>query len=324
MERSNPLISVVVPVYNVESYLPNCLDSIIGQAYPHFEVILVDDGSTDASGEICDEYERRDSRIKVIHKGNEGPSSARNAGIDIAKGEFISFVDSDDLIEPHMYQTFVRVLDDFPQCDVYSFCMTEQYPDRSINVSHGEDCFLMDDAVRLAFTKQELIWEYVCDKIWRRSTIGEVRFHLGKKNEDAIFTYQVIFSNPKIFFVCTVQCLYIYRKAREGAITYQFATQPVLDQLQGSIEVTEMVEKSFPDMSPLAYTYMLNHIKREMLGRFNSIDKRKALISPFVEAIQWLKPRLDTVGYKADFRTRVFLSYPALYCWIKGVRDIVR
>lgn len=99
-----PLISVIVPVYNAEKYLPKCLDSILAQTYKKLEIILVDDGSTDNSGKICDEYALKDSRIKIIHKQNGGVSSARNVALSVAKGEYIGFVDSDDYIENDMYE----------------------------------------------------------------------------------------------------------------------------------------------------------------------------------------------------------------------------
>ena len=97
-------ISVIVPVYNVESYLARCVDSILAQTYQNLEIILVNDGSRDASGSICDAYAQKDSRITVIHKENGGLSSARNAGIDAASGEYLTFVDSDDWIEPQTYE----------------------------------------------------------------------------------------------------------------------------------------------------------------------------------------------------------------------------
>lgn len=103
------MISVIVPVYNVKPYLSKCVDSIINQTYPDLEIILVDDGSTDGSGELCDEYANKDSRVVVIHQKNAGPGAARNYGIKIAQGEYIGFVDSDDTIAPKMYQTMVEM-----------------------------------------------------------------------------------------------------------------------------------------------------------------------------------------------------------------------
>lgn len=99
-----PLISIVVPVYNVKQFLTKCLNSIISQTYSNLEIIVVDDGSTDGSATICDDYAKKDKRISVIHKENGGLASARNAGIDVAKGTYIGFVDSDDYIEPYMYE----------------------------------------------------------------------------------------------------------------------------------------------------------------------------------------------------------------------------
>ena len=96
-------ISVIVPVYNTEKFLNNCIESILNQTHKNLEVIIIDDGSTDNSPAICDEYAKKDSRVKVIHKENGGVSSARNAGLDIASGEYIGFIDGDDVIEPDMY-----------------------------------------------------------------------------------------------------------------------------------------------------------------------------------------------------------------------------
>ena len=104
MNSISDLISIIIPVYNVAVYLPRCLDSILAQTYKNLEIILVDDGSKDNSGKVCDEYALKDSRIKVIHQKNQGVSVARNAGLRIAKGDYIGFVDSDDYIETNMYE----------------------------------------------------------------------------------------------------------------------------------------------------------------------------------------------------------------------------
>lgn len=105
----SPLISVIVPVYKVEEYLARCVDSILGQTYRNLEILLVDDGSPDRCGEICEEYAARDTRIRVIHKENGGLSSARNAAIDVAQGEYLGFVDSDDWIEPETYEALLEM-----------------------------------------------------------------------------------------------------------------------------------------------------------------------------------------------------------------------
>ena len=117
---SKPLLSIIVPVYNVEKYIERCIKSILNQSFTNFELILVDDGSPDNCGKICDEYKKKDSRIKVIHKKNGGLSDARNAGLNIATGKYIGFVDSDDIIHPQMYEKLFNCINkynsDIVQC----------------------------------------------------------------------------------------------------------------------------------------------------------------------------------------------------------------
>ena len=113
-------ISVIIPIYNAEKYLPRCLDSIINQTYSNLEIILINDGSSDASGNICDSYAKEDSRVKVIHQSNAGVSAARNAGLDIATGDYISFVDPDDWIESNMYEVLVGTIQD-KEIDILRF-----------------------------------------------------------------------------------------------------------------------------------------------------------------------------------------------------------
>lgn len=115
MNRTNPTISIIIPVYNTEKYLRRCLDSIVAQTYKDFECILVDDGSTDASGKICDEYAAKDNRFKVFHKKNGGVSSARNLGLDNAKGEYIAFCDADDYVKENWLSEFILRI---PICDI--------------------------------------------------------------------------------------------------------------------------------------------------------------------------------------------------------------
>ena len=108
-----PLISIIIPVYNAEKYLPNCLDSVINQTYKNLEIILVDDGSTDKSSEICDEYAQKDFRIKLIHKENGGVSSARNAGLALVSGDYIAWVDSDDFVAPDYIEYMYKLLKEY-------------------------------------------------------------------------------------------------------------------------------------------------------------------------------------------------------------------
>lgn len=138
---STPTLSVIVPVYNVADYLPACLDSILGQTFTDFELLLIDDGSTDRSGAICDDYARRDARIRAVHRVNAGVSAARNAGLDMARGEFITFVDSDDALgTPDTLAENLRLLTADPETDIVQF--PAQTGDKPINANYPPRGFM--------------------------------------------------------------------------------------------------------------------------------------------------------------------------------------
>ena len=172
MEQS-ALISVIVPVYNVEPYLPRCIDSILAQTYSNLEVILVDDGAKDASGAICDDYAGKESRIKVIHKENGGLSSARNAGIDIARGEYLAFVDSDDWIEPDAYE---YMLEQMLQSGAKLACAGRY----DVNGETGEKKIGLCPTKNVCIPAEEMVgrifvWDNcdssACDKLYHRSLL---------------------------------------------------------------------------------------------------------------------------------------------------------
>ena len=131
-----PKLSVIVPVYNAEKYLDKCIKSIIGQIYTDFELILIDDGSPDLCPLMCDEWKQKDRRIKVVHKENQGVAIARNIGLDLAIGEYVTFVDSDDWLEPTMYLEMLKVLENY-KCDVVMCDCTKEYENYSESYSHN-------------------------------------------------------------------------------------------------------------------------------------------------------------------------------------------
>ena len=159
--KEEKLISVIIPVYNVEKYLRRCIDSVINQTYKNLEIIIVDDGSTDNSSNICDEYTNKDSRVKVVHKENGGLSSARNVGIELAKGDLIAFVDSDDYIELEMYEKLKENMDkydsDIAICQYYNsfkYSIKRQIGVEEEKIYEGKDMFFhMDEIKAIAWNK---------------------------------------------------------------------------------------------------------------------------------------------------------------------------
>lgn len=195
--NQKPLISVVVPVYNVEKYLNKCLDSIIGQTYKNLEIILVDDGSTDDSGAICDVYREKDSRVIVVHQKNQGLSGARNTGIHMANGELLGFVDSDDYIVENMYE---RLLDVLLKNDAQiSICDCECIMEVGEEIIHQEYPKLKTEVLNKEQTLQRLdgfsypYWKYVTawNKLYRKHLFDEICYPVGKKNEDEFIAHSL-------------------------------------------------------------------------------------------------------------------------------------
>lgn len=181
MER--PVISVIVPIYQAERYLPRCLDSILGQTYSELQVILVDDGSPDSSGRICDAYEKKDSRIVVIHQDNRGVAEARNRGLEAATGEYIGFVDADDWIEPQMYKIlYEQICKENTQLAVcnYYICKDGQTQKNMLPESLSESGVLTVDKVYPLMLLQNTFECYVWNKLYHRSLFEGpqgLRFH---------------------------------------------------------------------------------------------------------------------------------------------------
>lgn len=186
----DPKISIIVPVYKVEPYLRKCLDSIISQTYQNLEIILVDDGSPDNCGAICDEYAARDRRIQVIHKENGGLSSARNTGLDIATGEWVGFVDSDDWVEPDMYEYLLsgaqQARADIAVCGVW-----EEWPDRRLCRSCSQaESFDTEGGLEQFFLRKKYSHS-AWDKLYRRTLFAGIRFPEGQNFEDIATTHRV-------------------------------------------------------------------------------------------------------------------------------------
>ena len=237
------LISVVVPVYNVEKYLKACVDSIINQTYSNLEIILVDDGSTDESGKLCDKYLDVDRRIKVIHKKNGGLADARNTGMKYAKGEYIGFVDSDDYIHPEFYENLHRMITkenaniaecEFLRIDVQDIerakeILDEQNSKQSekIVVESNINCLRELYGLRLKpYIKKVVVW----NKLYERSLFNKIQFPVGKLHEDEFTTYKILFSCSKL--VSTNKALHGYMQTKNSIMRKAIKPQRINDNLQ--------------------------------------------------------------------------------------------
>jgi len=209
------VISVIIPVYNVQAYLPECLDSVISQDYRDLEIILIDDGSRDDSGRICDEYAAKDSRIKVIHQLNGGAGAAKNAGLRAATGEYLAFLDSDDTLEPGAYRHMMSLMKEY-DADVVQCLLQLVYQNR-MEVKHITEG-------RRSFSVVEYLtrfpWDWTCalmtDKLFKRSLFDGIFFEEGNIIDDEYFTYQGIMNAKKI--LRDDHIVYNYRQRRSSVM----------------------------------------------------------------------------------------------------------
>lgn len=239
-------ISVIIPVYNVAEYLPECLTSVITQSYHNLEIILINDGSTDRSGMICDEFACKDSRIRVIHQENGGAAAAKNAGLRVATGEYLSFVDSDDFLAPDAYEYMVSLLEksraDVVQCafrDVFADECKDRITENRI-IAYSTEAYL------LRFTTEwtcGLLW----DKLYRRILFTGVFFEEGHRIDDEYFTYQGIMNAKQIVY--SPQIVYNYRQRASSVMKDRAAQEQILlERLDYSEKRREKVVNRFPEL----------------------------------------------------------------------------
>lgn len=254
------LISIIVPIYKVEKYLNRCIDSILNQSYKNIEVILVDDGSPDNCGKICDEYLLKDNRIRVIHKENGGLSSARNAGLDIATGDYIGFVDSDDWIEPKMYETLIEnVIKYNAQISVGGVVDLLEEGNKYTSIKSTFDgnikieCLNKEDAMKKFFLGSWSAW----DKIYKREVHEKIRFPEGEINEDEAIAMQILDNCEKIVY--TNEVFYNYIKRSDSITTSEFSEKK-LDWYKNCKRNLEFIKENYSSLNEYAEVRFCNSI----------------------------------------------------------------
>jgi len=241
-------ISIIVPVYKAEAYLDKCIESIVSQTYENLEIILVDDGSPDRSGEICDAWAKKDSRIRVVHQENAGGAAARNAALDMARGAWIGFVDSDDYLAPDMYAHLAALLDmgaDVAECgyveaygDTAEFACGKRMA-RFFSPSEAMAEHLRDRRFR------QLIW----NKLYRAETIGRIRFSEGKQIDDEFFTYRVLGNAGKLIW--SDKICYAYRQ-QPNSVMHSIDSARRLQAVEAKQQRHAYIRDRFPELAALA------------------------------------------------------------------------
>ena len=256
---SDKLISVIVPVYNIESeYLERCIGSICGQTYQNLDIILVDDGSTDGSGEICDRFAQEDYRVRVFHKENGGSSSARNLGIQEAKGEYIGFIDSDDYIEPDMYELLAGAV------EKYNAPMAQISRDEIDETGMRMPDICIPPKEELRITSEDMMRELLmhrgdcsyCTRITHKALFVDREFPVGKLNEDFYLLTHML-TDITHLVILPKQCYHVFyrmnsnsRKKDKNDFSRVFT-----DIVDNADMVTQLVEDKYPTLLPVAMRF---------------------------------------------------------------------
>lgn len=251
------LISIIVPVYKVESYLNKCIESIVNQTYQNLEIILVDDGSPDHCPAMCDDWAKKDERIRVIHKSNGGLSDARNAGMKIASGDYLGFVDSDDWIAPEMYERLLYAINkdqsDIAACSV-EMIWEDHTPSQLLTVQ--ENCVLNRDEAQAALLKESELKQPVWYKLYRKEVIADIPFEKGKYHEDVFWSYQAIGNANKVSIISYIGYFYWQRK---GSIMGESYSMKRLDAMGAYCRRYEYMKNHDPALEVAARKAILSN-----------------------------------------------------------------
>lgn len=277
MATDKYLISIIVPVYQVENYVGECLKSILNQTYKHLEVICVDDGSTDDSGKICDEYAAADSRVKVIHTKNRGAGAARNTALQHAVGQYIGFVDADDFIDPTMYEELMRIILEY-RADIVSCEYREIYIDTVNERPITNQTELFSASEFLIRTTEHWTYYIMCNKLFHREIISSTKFPEGNIIDDVFFTYRIIGRAQRIAYYS--RALYNYRQRQNSAMQDPNHRLTIdREAMRIDRERLKYIRENYPDILGIFQRKMLNnYITVIRNGRITAKEKDDAVI----------------------------------------------
>ena len=309
-----PLISVIVPVYNVEPYLRQCLDSVVNQTYKNIEIILVDDGSPDHCGEICDGYARKDSRIIVIHQENAGLSAARNAALDIARGEYFMFVDSDDWVEPIFCEKALEmVLENQVEMAIFGFYSIFKNDTKPRKAKASRMVDRIETYRHIILHNENSFGNAVWNKIFHRRLFQNLRFPVGKIYEDIGIMYKLIHQTPQIYVSNAL--LYNYRR-RNQSISGMMNRESVYNlcqKFQIRNERFVFFKTHYPE--PDLIGYEANYLAKKAIKALGLLNKKKTEEKqPYYQMSTFLKENKKyLLSIPCDKHTRIYLHSKTLY-----------
>ena len=319
-----PLLSVIVPVYNVEKYLDKCIASILESSYKNLEIILVDDGSSDSSPILCDAYSEKHSNIRVIHKENGGLSSARNSGLEVASGKFISFIDSDDYIHSEMFSKLIQLIHDY-DAD-FSSCgnlRVYNHVEKLSNANNSEEVvFNKDDLLTRAITDS---FESLCLNVYKRELIIDMRFKPGIAFEDVEFSLRLAQRANRA--VKTSFIGYAYFINPKG-ITKVRSSQNKIDRLESFMRNEQAAHESFPNLLTIAERKSASTAVSALQWALILKDVSNSEISRLKRTVEsYLQNKPNSLKPAKRILARALLSLPALvvipgrlFVFIEGIK----
>lgn len=316
----NSLISVIVPVYNVETFLDKCVSSIVCQTYSRLEIILVDDGSIDKSGEMCDIWARKDNRIKVIHQSNMGGGAARNSALDIAKGNLIAFVDSDDYISEDMYEHLCSLIEkgaEIAECnylDVYDdFAIFEKKEYRTLIYS-------TQDAIK-ANIEDRIFKQVIWNKLYKREVLENIRFPVDTKIDDEFFTYQVL-GNAKTLIHSEKIC-YGYRQ-QNGSVMHSISAEKRLQAIDAKIQRLDYIKRNYPSLEEVCLINLWFTCIYQGQMALMELEKKKA--QNVIESLINVLKKYPVNHYKLYGNEKIWINMAKrtlkITCWIRNKLQI--
>ena len=284
---SNDLISVIIPVYNVKDYVKESIESVINQTYKNLEIIIIDDGSNDDSEKICDEYAKKDKRIKLIHQKNQGLSAARNKGLDIANGKYISFLDSDDMYYPEMLEkTYNAMINNDVDCVICDYVKgknkekTKRLKGR-LNIKEDK---IIDNKKALNYLIHKKINTSVWNKLYKKELFDNVRFPKGHVHEDIILTMKILKNSNKTYLLNKKLVFY---RMNSSSITHTYSKKNIVDLYISHKEYEKEIKENISNLfmerdyynvcKENLYIYICIYIKNEISNSSEKNEVRKLL-----------------------------------------------
>lgn len=305
VKQATEKVSVIIPIYKVEPYLRQCLDSVVGQTYQNLEIICVDDGSPDRCGDICEEYSSRDNRIRVIHRENGGLSAARNTGIDAATGEYICFIDSDDYVKKtyveYLYGLIMKYDAEIAVCPLLQYISEQNIETKKSGV---EQRMTPSEALSYIFQNSKYVGVYAWNKMYHRDVFTSIRYPEGKCYEDSGTTYRLFLASKNIAIGKVPQ--YYYRVSRSGQITSS-GFEKKMDKIAFIDEMRTCFERCCPDVLKSFECYamwsILDIYRSCLLSAHSDLDQKREMRKKTLLGKEYVE------GVNAHLSTTLLIQY---------------